>query len=240
MQINVFIPCLMNQFFPQIAHQFVQLLTDTGCQIGQVGPNLCCAFPEFQTRPRQEVKKKVMDFLGKVSSNEQYFVVPSGNCVAMLRHQLEELMGEELPSKYYAWQQKIVTLSEFLAEIIPEAARPKAYLAGRAFFQEGCQAKRVCGVNEAPLKLLAAVEGLQLVEHHQSTVCCGFESYGEWSFSKIGYQLAEDKIDMLTSLSIEYIIVSEISCYLHLQHYLESNRKPLKVLHLVEVLSSKK
>ncbi len=237
MQINVFIPCLMNQFFPQIAHQFIHLLEEVDCQIAQVGPNLCCAFPEFQTRPREEAKKKALVFLDKVIFDTKYFVVPSASCVAMLRHQLEGLLGKELPPNYYQWQQNIVTLSEFLTEIIPGASLPKAHLEGRAFFQESCQAKRICGISEAPRILLAAVEGLQLIEHPQSAVCCGFESYSNWDFSKIGYQLAEDKIDLLTSLSIEYIITAEISCYLHLKHYLESNRKPLKVLHLIDVLS---
>lgn len=240
MQVNVFIPCLMNQFFPQIAYQFIQLLEDTGCKVGQLGPDFCCAFPEFQTCSAEEAKKKALSFIEKVNFDTNYFVVPSANCVAMLRHQLEELLGKQLPAQYYAWQQNIVTLSEFLAEIIPEAQRPKASLKGRAFFQDACQAKRICGISQAPRTLLSAVEGLQLVEHPQSDVCCGFESYKDWNFSKIGYQLAEDKIDVLTSLSIEYIITAETSCYLHLKHYLESNRKPLKVLHLIEVLSEKR
>lgn len=239
MQVDIFIPCLMNQFFPQTATNMVKVLEQAGCQIAEVGPDLCCMLPEYQAGKSDIAQKKALLFLEKIlsRSSQNYLIVPSGACVGMLRHHWETLLGENLPSEYYEWQHKVLELSEFLTDIIPPKNLPKAYLQGRAFYQHACIAQRVCGIQQAPLQLLEQVEGLEIIEHAHAEVCCGFMSQGN---AKVGNRLCEEKIDVLSTLPVEYIISTDMECLMHLQHYISTNRKPMKAMHLADVLVSKK
>ncbi len=238
MQVDLFIPCLMNQFSPDTASNMIKVLEKVGCEIGEVGPDLCCMLPEFQIGLLEDARKKALVFLEKVSASDNYFIVPSGACVGMLRHHWETLLGDDLPKSYYQWQHRVLELSEFLTDVIHPSKLPKAKLEGKAFYQNACTAHRVCGIYQAPRHILENVEGLELIEHNSTEVCCGFNNYTNWKFSKIGYQLSEEKINILTSLPVEYIISTDIECLIHLNHYIQTNRKPIKVLHLADVLVS--
>lgn len=236
MQVDIFIPCLMNQFFPQTATNMVRVLERVGCQIAEVGPDLCCMLPEYQAGKRESAQQKARIFLEKILSraSPNYLVVPSGACVGMLRHQWENLLGEHLPPAYYEWQHRVLELSEFLTDIIPPEKWPRARLEGRGFYQNACIAQRECGIQQAPLHLLEQVEGLEMLAHPHTDVCCGFMNQ---SSTKISHRLCEEKIDALSTLSVEYIISTDMTCLMHLQHYLTANRKPVKTMHLADVLA---
>jgi L-lactate dehydrogenase complex protein LldE len=85
---------------------------------------------------------------------------------------------------------------------------------------------------------LGNVEGLTLEEMKESETCCGFGGTFAVKFQGISVGMAEQKVDNSTATQADYLISTDSSCLMHLDGYIKRNRKPIEVMHIVDVLAT--
>ena len=84
MKIALFVPCFIDQFFPQVAEATLRLLSHLGHEV-VVPPNqTCCGQPPFNAGYWPESRRIARNFL-KVFDPFETIVAPSGSCVSMVR-----------------------------------------------------------------------------------------------------------------------------------------------------------
>lgn len=236
MKVQLFIPCFVDQLYPDTAFNMVKLLEKAGCEVSYNMEQTCCGQPAFNAGFREEAKvvcrKFISDFTGK-----DYIVAPSASCVGFIRNYYKTLFTRDSAYVYGAQriQSRIFELSEFLVNIA-KVTDFGATFSARATYHDSCAALREVKLNNEPRTLLSKVKGLELVEMKDNETCCGFGGTFATKFDDISAAMADQKLANAADTTAEYIISTDVSCLMHLEGYGEKNGKPFKMMHLADVL----
>jgi len=237
MKVQLFIPCFIDQLYPQVAFNTVKILEKAGCTVAYNTQQTCCGQPAFNAGFWGESKdvctKFVQDFDGA-----DYIVSPSASCAGFIRNNYGKLFENnafQSPAKKVASQ--IFELSEFLVKILG-ITELGASFNGKATFHDSCAGLRECNIKAEPIALLSQVEGLELVEMNDNETCCGFGGSFAVKYDTISVAMADQKIDNAIATEAEFIISTDMSCLMHLDGRINFNGQQIKVIHLADVLAS--
>lgn len=216
----------------------VKILRSLGCEVNYNPQQTCCGQPTYNAGFFDLARQLAQKFLIDFPHENRYIVCPSASCVGMIRnHYAHILHTKEELTKYYPIQRNLFEFSEFLVDVLGVEKIENARLEGIATYHDSCSALRECGIKYAPRKLLANIEGLTLIEMHESEVCCGFGGTFAVKFQAISVAMAEQKIDNASVTQADYLISTDYSCLMHLAGYIEKNRKKIQVMHLIDALA---
>ena len=239
MTVDIFIPCFIDQFFPETGMNMVKVLKKAGCNVSYNPNQTCCGQPAFNSGYWQEAKEVGQKFI-KDFSTGRYIVAPSGSCVGFVRNYYTELFeNSSLHNPYKEIQGKLFEFTEFLTHVLKQT-NFGATFPGKATYHDACGALRECKIKESPRALLKNVKGLELVEMNESETCCGFGGTFAVKFEPISIGMAEQKVDNAIASGAEYLISTDLSCLMHLDGYIKKYNKPIKIMHIADVLASEK
>jgi L-lactate dehydrogenase complex protein LldE len=237
MKVQLFIPCFIDQLYPQVAFNTVKILEKAGCTVAYNTQQTCCGQPSFNAGFWGESKdvctKFVQDFDGA-----DYIVSPSASCAGFVRNNYGKLFENnafQSPAKKVATQ--IFELSEFLVKILGVTDLGASFN-GKATYHDSCAGLRECNIKAEPRALLNKVNGLELIEMNDNETCCGFGGSFAVKYDTISVAMADQKIDNAIATDAEYIISTDMSCLMHLDGRINHNGKQIKVIHLADVLTS--
>jgi L-lactate dehydrogenase complex protein LldE len=236
MKVELFIPCFVDQLFPDTAFSTVKLLEKAGCTVDYNPEQTCCGQPAFNAGFWDEAKDVGSKFLNDFSE-DSVIVSPSASCTGMVRNYYNDLFTNTTQhNKCRAIQANIYELSDFLVNIM-QYDYFGAELDGRAVYHDSCSGLRECKIKEEPRQLLSKVHGLELVELKDNETCCGFGGTFAVKFDAISSAMAQQKVDHAMAAGAEYIISTDASCLMHLQNYIDKQGLPLKTYHIADVLA---
>jgi L-lactate dehydrogenase complex protein LldE len=236
MKVEIFIPCFVDQLFPDTASNMVAVLEHLGCEVLYNPSQTCCGQPAFNSGYWDEAKTVAEKFLNDYSA-DHYIVSPSGSCTGMVKSYYSELFTNTVShNKCRAVQAKIFEFSDFLVNILNVELNDLSFNA-KATYHDSCGALRECGIKKEPRELLSRINGLELVEMNDVETCCGFGGTFSVKFESISTAMAEQKVNNALATGAEYIISTDASCLLHIQAYIEKHKLPIKTIHIVDVLA---
>ncbi|MFD2555641.1 (Fe-S)-binding protein [Sphingobacterium tabacisoli] len=236
-KVELFVPCFIDQLYPDTAFNTIQLLERVGCEVIYNSEQTCCGQPAYNAGFWDEAKDVGANFLKKFTE-ENYIVAPSASCVGMLKKGYNDLFTNSIEhNRCRNIQRHVYEISDFLVNVIKRDYFG-AELVGTAVYHDSCSALRDCGIKEEPRKLLAQVGGLELVEMKGQETCCGFGGTFAVKFEGISAAMAEQKVQNAQAVNADYIISTDASCLLQLQAYIDKHHIPIKTMHLVDVLTS--
>ncbi len=237
MNVHIFIPCFVDQLYPQVAFNMVKVLERVGCNVIYNPNQTCCGQPAFNAGYWQESKDVCNKFISDFSSAE-YVVAPSASCVGFIRNYYPKVFDKASNSKEAnAIGKKVFEFSDFLVNVL-KVEDVNASFNGKATYHDSCAALRECRLKQEPRKLLSNVKGLELLEMNDVETCCGFGGSFAVKFEPISVAMADQKITHAEETQAEYIISTDMSCLMHLEGRLKNSGSNLKVLHLADVLAN--
>lgn len=236
MTVELFIPCFMDQLYPDTAFNTVKILERAGCKVIYNSEQTCCGQPAFNAGFWDEAKAVGSKFLTDFSENH-YIVSPSASCTGMVKNYYSDLFtNTTVHNKCRNIQANIHELSDFLVNVLKKDYFG-AELDGRAVYHDSCAGLRECKIKAEPRALLAKVHGLELVDLKDNDTCCGFGGTFAVKFEGISSAMAQQKIDNALDAGAEYIISTDASCLLHMQGYIDKHKLPIRSMHLADVLA---
>ncbi|HLT42152.1 MAG TPA: (Fe-S)-binding protein, partial [Sphingobacteriaceae bacterium] len=207
------------------------------CKVIYNPEQTCCGQPAYNAGFWDEAKTVGSKFLNDFSE-ENYIVSPSASCTGMVKHGFDDLFTNTVThNRCRSIQRNIYELSDFLVNVLRKDYFG-AELEGRAVYHDSCSGLRNCNIKEEPRKLLANVEGLELVEMRDTDMCCGFGGSFAVKFESISTAMTEQKVNNALEMEADYIISTDSSCLLQIQAYIDRKQIPLKTLHIADVLAS--
>ena len=235
MNVSIFIPCFIDQLYPQVGFNMVKVLEKVGCKVSYNANQTCCGQPAFNAGFQGEAKDVCEKFL-KDFTGAKYIVAPSASCVGFVRNYYQKIF-ENSTQKEIAIQvsSKIFEFSEFLVDVL-KIEDVGASFNAKITYHDSCAALRECKIKDAPRKLLQNVKGLELIEMEDVETCCGFGGTFAVKFEPISVAMADQKITHATATNAEYIVGTDMSCLLHIDGCAKHKKSNLKVLHLADVL----
>ena len=236
MNVHIFIPCFVDQLYPQVAFNMVKVLERVGCNVVYNANQTCCGQPAFNAGYWQESKDVCNKFISDFNGAD-YIVAPSASCIGFIRNYYPKVFDKASNSKEAnAIGKKAFELSDFLVNVL-KIEDVNASFSGKATYHDSCAALRECNLKQEPRKLLSHVKGLELVEMEDVETCCGFGGSFAVKFEAISIAMADQKITHAEETQAEYIISTDMSCLMHLEGRIKNHGSNLKVLHLADVLA---
>ncbi len=237
MKVQLFIPCFVDQLFPDTAFNMIKVLEKAGCTVNYNPEQTCCGQPAFNAGFWEEAKPVCTKFIKDFGGSE-YIVTPSASCAGFVKNYYPRLFDDSsLRHQVAETGKRMMEFSEFMTDIL-KIETVGASLNGKATYHDSCAALRECHIRQGPRKLLANVQGLELVEMNDAETCCGFGGTFAVKFEPISIAMGEQKVENALATGAEYIISTDLSCLMHLQGYIDNKGYSLKTMHLADVLAS--
>ncbi|MEP7108819.1 MAG: (Fe-S)-binding protein [Ferruginibacter sp.] len=236
MKVQLFIPCFIDQLYPQTAFNMVKVLEKAGCEVDYSTNQTCCGQPAFNAGFWDEAREVCSKFLSDFD-NTSYIVAPSASCVGFVRNYYSKLFENSSAfSQVKNLGKRIYEFSEFLTDVL-KIENFGAELNARATYHDSCAALRECKIKEAPRTLLRNVKGLEIVEMNDVETCCGFGGTFAIKFDAISIGMADQKVTNALATKAEYIISTDLSCLMHIDGYIKGKSLPIKTMHIADVLA---
>lgn len=245
MRIGLFIPCYVDQLFPQVGMATVELLERCGVEIEYPTTQTCCGQPMANTGCTNEARPLALKFF-EIFKDFEYVVCPSGSCVAMVRHHYDEYLDGR--PGFAEFKAKTFELCEFLVDVL-RIERLDVRFPHRVGLHQSCHGLRELRLGSAselmsrfPDKirgLLEMVDGLKLVPLQRTDECCGFGGTFAVSEEAVSCMMGQDRIHDHEQAGAEIITAGDMSCLMHLDGLIRRQRKPLRVMHVAEILAGR-
>ena len=238
MDIQLFIPCYIDQLYPETGFNTIKILEKAGCHVHYNPKQTCCGQPAFNSGYWKEAAQLAEKFL--IDFNPDLPIVsPSGSCSSFIIHHYQKVLTDrpDLLDRHLKMKDKIYELSDFLVNII-KVKDLGAIFPHTVTFHDSCSALREYGIKDEPRILLSHVEGLKLIEMEESETCCGFGGTFAVKNNAISSAMAEKKVLNALATKAEYIVSTEASCLLNINSYCAKNKLPIKGIHLADILAS--
>lgn len=239
MKVNFYVTCLGDAIKSEVAKKTVLLLEQLGCEVLFPRQQGCCGQPSLNSGYIEQSKPAMKKLIETFEVNDFPIVTPAGSCAASVKRYPEYLADEP---EWAARAQKIADrLFELTQFIVNELGQENvgARLPGRAVYHPSCSLIRKLGVREEPLKLLANVEGLEMQPIKNQETCCGFGGTFSVKMSEISGEMVKEKVRHISDAEPQYLIGADISCLINIGGRLSREGKPVKVMHIVDVLLSR-
>jgi L-lactate dehydrogenase complex protein LldE len=237
MIVDIFIPCFIDQIYPDTGFNMVKILEKVGCGVNYNPEQTCCGQPAFNAGHWADCKEVGAKFIREFQ-NDRYIVSPSASCVGMVKNYYPDMFhNSALHNEYKQIRKNMYEFSDFLVNVL-KITDLGATLNGVATYHDSCGALREYGIKNEPRVLLSKVKGLELREMKDTDVCCGFGGSFSAKFESIAVGMGEKKLDNVAETGAEYLISTDVSCLMHLDGYAKKQNKNIKMMHLCDVLAS--
>ena len=243
MQVALFIPCYIDQLYPNVGIATLQLLEKLGCDVTFPLEQTCCGQPMANSGFASSSNGCDTNFVKNFSSFD-YIVAPSGSCVL---HVKEHLKDEAHPEKAVQIRKNIYELTEFLTDVLKveklQARFPyKVGLHNSCHGQRGLHlssmTERILPQFSKPEQLLSMVKDIQLSKPKRSDECCGFGGTFCVSEEAVSIKMGKDRIAEHDHNDVDYITGGDTSCLMHLEGILRRQGSRVRTIHIAEILNS--
>src|SRR5215831_5455324 len=241
-RVALFITCVTDTLFPHTGRATVELLERLGCDVAFPREQTCCGQMHANGGYQEQAIPLVRRFVRAFSdADHDAIVCPSGSCAAMVHDQyprLAELAGDPGLARAVAEiAPRVFELSLFLTEALG-VEDVGAYYPHTVTYHPTCHSLRLERVGDAPLRLLRAVRGIDLVELDDATTCCGFGGTFAIKNADTSAAMLADKLACVQRTGAEICTAVDNSCLLHIGGGLSRQRSGVRAVHLAEILAS--
>ena len=243
MKVALFIPCYIDQFYPQVGIATFKLLEKLGCDVGFPLDQTCCGQPMSNSGFAILSKGCDANFV-KNFADFDYIVAPSGSCVL---HVKEHLHDAKYPEKAAQIRKNVYELTEFLVDVLKveniESRFPfKVGLHNSCHGQRGLHlssmSERILPSFSKPEMLLKMVKDIEISKPKRSDECCGFGGTFCVFEEAVSVKMGKDRIEEHNENKVDYITAGDTSCLMHLEGILKRQGSKIKTIHIAEILNS--
>jgi L-lactate dehydrogenase complex protein LldE len=223
-RVGLFVTCLGDTLFPEAPRAVVHLLERLGHDVDFPRDQTCCGQLHLNSGYRDEAEALVRRFEG-IFAGFDAVVSPSSSCVGAVRELSPALAT------------RVFELSEFLVRKLG-IEDVGAYFPHRVTYHPTCHSLRVARVGDAPLRLLRAVRGLELVPLPDAEECCGFGGTFAVKNADTSTAMLADKCRAVLDTGAEVCTAVDPSCLMQIGGGLARQQAGVRTMHLAEILAS--
>lgn len=240
MRVGLFVTCFNDLLFPEVGQAVVRLLGRLGHDVEFPEAQTCCGQIHFNTGYRDECVPLVRRFTSAFAGYDAV-VTPSASCAAMVRFHHATVAAHAADAVLQAASAevspRVYELTEFLVDVL-DVTDVGARFPHTVTFHPTCHSTRLLGIGDRPQRLLAAVEGLRLLELRDQDQCCGFGGTFAVKNADTSIAMGSDKVANVVGSGAEVLTAADTSCLMHIGGLLSRQKAPIRVLHIAEILAA--
>jgi len=242
MTVGLFIPCYVDQFYPNAAIATLQLLEKLGVDVVYPKKQTCCGQP-MANSGFSHLTGGCDELFTEIFADFDYVVVPSGSCTLHIK---DHLHSQKQPGESEALRTKVYELVEFLTDVL-KVESLEANFPHKVGVHQSCHGLRGLHLSQMtelvappfskPGKLLSMVNGLELVDLDRQDECCGFGGTFCVAEEAVSAKMGKDRVADHIKHGAEYITGADLSCLMHMEGILRRQKSNVKVVHIAEILN---
>ncbi len=246
MRVGLFIPCYIDQVYPDVGMATLEILERLGCEVEFPEEQTCCGQPMANTGCWAEARPQAERFIDLFRPYDAV-VSPSGSCVAMVTHHYHDFFGHD-NTAYEEVRKKTYELCEFLTDVM-KVDRWEGSFPHKVGLHNSCHGLRELRLGRASERmepdfskarqLLQLIDGLEIVPLERPDECCGFGGTFAVSEEAVSCMMGNDRIHDHERGGAEVITAGDMSCLMHLEGLIRRQKKPLRVMHIAEILAGR-
>ncbi len=253
MRVFLFVPCFVDQLFPNVAAGTIKVLRHLGCDVFFPEKQTCCGQPAYNSGYTDEARLIAMHEVNafmqyespdkngstiKFEAERDYVVGPSGSCVAMIRSFYPDLISDDPRYKDVKekFTSRVFELTEFISKVIG-VDNFSGKLEASVSYHDSCHGLRELNIKSEPRKILKRIDGLKLAEIPYNDVCCGFGGTFSVKFPDISVAMADEKLRNFASTGADILVSSDTSCLMHLQGRARRTGTAKRFAHIAEIMA---
>lgn len=238
MKVSLFVTCLAEMFYQNVARDVVEVLEHLGCEVEFPRGQVCCGQPAYNSGYRKEAEKAAKQMITSLESSE-YIVTPSGSCAAMVKEYPRMFEGnEEWRERAERLAAKTYEFTQFIVNVL-KVENVGAVYPAKATYHTSCHMTRLLNEQEAPFRLLKNVEGLELLPLANNYDCCGFGGTFAVKMAAISEQMVDEKVRHIEASTAEVLIAADNGCMMNIKGRIDRKGKPIQVKHIAQILNSR-
>jgi len=242
MKVGLFIPCYINQLYPQVAIATLEVLEKLGVDVYYPQGQTCCGQPLGNSGYEADSIGACQVFVENFKEYD-YIVGPSGSCIYHIKNHFDILEQTAAVKKV---RNNAYELCEFIVKILgrTDIGASFPYKVG---LHKSCHGLRGLKLGSCSEKmdtyysteedLLQQVEGLELMSLSRKDECCGFGGTFSVFEEAISVKMGKDRIKDHVDSGVQVVTGADHSCLMHLEGLINRNKQPIKVMHIAEILN---
>ena len=241
--VGLFIPCYIEQFYPQVGLAALRVLERHGVRVEYPEDQTCCGQPMANSGCGADAAPLAARFL-RVFRGYEYVVAPSGSCVSMVRNHYDQFLHGQPGFDHL--KSSTFELCEFLVDVL-KLGPVHGSFPHRVGLHQSCHGlrelrlgsgseRRIPGFDKVR-SLLQQIDRIQLVELQREDECCGFGGTFSVNEEAVSCMMGKDRIADHERAGAEIITAADMSCLMHLEGLIRRERRPLRVMHVAEILA---
>lgn len=244
MKVALFIPCYVDQFYPNVGMATVAVLEAFGVQADFPEAQTCCGQPMANSGCMDEARPLAEKYIS-VFRGYDYVVSPSGSCVSMVRNHYDHLVaeGDRVAAEV---RQRTLEFSEFLLQVLkikdvrgkfPWQVGVHQSCHGLRELRLGPSSEVMASRDSLLQQLLGGLEGIRFSQLSRRDECCGFGGTFAVAEAGVSAMMGEDRINDHQQAGTQVLTAGDMSCLMHLEGLIRRRRVDMRVMHFAEILA---
>jgi glycolate oxidase iron-sulfur subunit len=233
---HVFNGCVMSAVFPDVNRATGRVLAHNGYATDVPAGQGCCGAIYSHTgmpdQARELARKNIEAF---EQAGEGAIVVNAAGCGSALKEYDHLLKDDpEWADRAKAFASRVADVNELLDQ--QPLVQPTHRINARVTLQEPCHLVHAQRISAQPRSLLRQIPGLELVEMHESSLCCGSAGIYNVTRPRMADALGDRKAHNAIATGADTVVTSNPGCHMQLRTSLIRNGSEQPVEHIVSLL----
>ena len=239
-RVALLLGCVQRVFFDEVNRATARVLAADGCEVVIPPTQGCCGALPLHAGLEDDaaaLARRFVDAFEPALAAVDAIVINAAGCGSTLKEYGHLLRDDPAyAARAEALAAKCRDVSEVLADLGPRA--PRRPLRMRVAYHDACHLRHAQGVSAEPRRVLAAIPELDVCEAPEGGLCCGSAGIYNLVEPEAAGELGSRKAANVLATGAEAVVSSNPGCLLQLGGALERAGRPLRTMHLVEVVDA--
>ncbi len=237
--VNLFIPCDMDMFSPNIPYSVISLLDKIGDECYYNENSTCCG-RRFYFEGAIDNAKILGEKLMSEYNCKYPMVVPSSACVGFIKNYYKQLFENvRVPAELKMFTHNIYELTDYIVNVKGITNLGNSFN-HRVFYFKSCSARNLYKLDDEPEILLRNTLGLDLLTDPEMNLCCSANSRFAYSNPETSDIMLEQIINKIYMHGAQYVTSTDIHCLQAMDAFIQAKGIGLEVIHIADILNGEK
>ena len=228
--------CIMGTVFADVNRAAGRVMAHNGISVEVPVKQQCCGALQVHSGMMEEARKLARRNIEAFeTSGQDAIVVTAAGCGAALKEYGHLLHDDPVyADRAKDFSDRVKDVNEFLGS--QPVVEPPHAVRRTVTYQEPCHLAHAQRVSVQPRALLKSIEGIELIEMKESSLCCG--SAGIYNILRKDFadRLGDRKAANTKATGASTVVTANPGCFLQLRSTLRRNDAEMDVKYVVELL----
>ena len=238
--VQLFITCLGDQFYPSTLQNMTRILESLGVNVIFPPDQTCCGQPLFNNGFEDQTRPIALNFLHAFAKSDVPIVAPSGSCVSMVKHHYPALFKEGTEEHRLAVDlaARVFEFTEYLVNVL-QVTDVGAVYPHKVTYHATCHYLRELGLKREAKTLLHSVKGLELIPLREEETCCGFGGSFTVTFPEVSRAMMDNKVKDILASGADTVVMCEPGCLMNIAGGLHKVGSSIRAMHIIDLLAAR-